>query len=293
MHWRTGMCWQRATPGNQPNWIASCMWHLEKQSTHGVQETTPRAFKLSTPSEWSWVTPRHNSIFHLGVFLETRPHSGYPGKTGGRWQQAPIVRVSWHFPFQDLSSSVALPVTDLTVQNNSFPWWRSTPSLFDSTSFSKTWVGCFEEQGKLWMAFGFLCLEVLQKRTTLQQENCFCCPCENMPGIWQVTKLNVLYHCLDMLYKRSKNLIYPESIHGNRHLLLLVTRSAQWPRQTVSFTLCNVYLFLVFYKKLVKTNPVTVGNATLNQAFHWTKKVPITLIKIQAFTTFKLHNYPC
>lgn len=77
------------------------------------------------------------------------------------------------------------------------------------------------------MAFGFLCLEVLQKHITLGQESCFCCPCENMPANWQVTKLNILYHCLDMLRKRSKNLIYPESIHGNRHLLVLVTRSAQ------------------------------------------------------------------
>lgn len=70
-------------------------------------------------------------------------------------------------------------------------------------------------------------LEVLQKYITLEQENCFCCSCENMPGIWQVTELNRSYHCLDMLCKRSENFIYPESIHGNRHLLVLVSRSAQ------------------------------------------------------------------
>lgn len=205
-----GMCWQKGKPGDQPDWIASSTWHLVKQFTHRVQETIPRGLKLSTPSEWSQVTPRHNdSIFHLGVFSETRAHSGYPGKTGGRWQQTSVVRVSWHFPFQDLSSSVAMPVTDLTVQNSSFPWWPSTSSPFDFTSFSKTWVGCFEEQGRLWMAFGFLSLEVLQKHITLGQENCFCCPCENMPGIWQVTQLNTLYHCLDMLCKRSKKLHLP------------------------------------------------------------------------------------
>lgn len=265
MHWRTGMCWKRGKPGDQPDRLASCTWHLVKQFIHRVQETIPSAFKLSTPSEWSQVTPSHNhSIFHVGVFSETRAYSGYPGKTGGSWQQTPMVRVSWHFPFQDLSSSFTTLVTDRTVQN-SFPWWCSTSSQFDFTSFSKTWVGCFEEQGRLWKTFGFLCLEVLQKHITLGQENCFRCPCENMPGIWQVSKLNILYHCLDMLCKRSKNLIYPESIHGNRHLLVLVTRSAQWLRQSVSFTLCYVYLFLVSYKKSADTNPVTEGNATLNQ----------------------------
>jgi len=265
MHWRTGMCCQRGKPGDQPDWIASCVWHLVKQFTQTVQDTIPSAFKLPTPPEWSQVTPRHNdSIFHLGEFSETRAHSGCPGKTVGRCQQTPMVRVSRHFPLQDLSFSVAMPVTDLIGQNNTFPWWCSTSSQPDLTSFSKTSVGCFEEEGRLWTAFGILWKFYI---STLPwgKENCFCCPCENMPGIWQVAKLNTFYHCLDMLCKRSKTLIYPESVHGSTHLLVLVTRSAQWLRQTVSFTLCNLYFFLVSYKNLAKTNPLTEGNATLNQ----------------------------
>lgn len=158
-------------------------------------------------------------------------------------------------PFLDLSSPVAKPVTNLTVRNSSFPWWRLSSSQLDYK---------FQQNlGRL-----FWRTEVLQKHITPGQENCFCCPCENMPGIWQVRKLNILYHCLDMLCKRSKKLIYPQSIHENRQLLVLVTRSAHWLRQMVSFTLWNIYFFLyVSYRKLAKLNPVTEGNARANQTW--------------------------
>lgn len=161
-----------------------------------------------------WVKPCHTKtqqqhFLPRSFFRNTS--SGYPGKTGGGWQQTPMVRVSWHFSFQVLSISVAKSFTALAVQNNSFPWWFSTSSPPNITSFSKTWVNWFEEQGRQWMALGFLSFfgsfEVLQKHIILGQENCFCCPSENMPGIWQVTKLNILYHCLDMHCKRSENFI--------------------------------------------------------------------------------------
>lgn len=216
-----------------------------KQFSHRVQDTIPRALKLSTPTCEARLTPRHNdSIFHLGVFSETKAHSSYPGKTVGKLKQSPMVRASWHFPFQELSYSVAMPVTDLTVQNNSFSRWHSISSQFDFTSFSKTWVSCFEEQGRLWMAFGFLCSEVLQKHITLEQESCFCCPCENMPGNWQVRKLTVLYHCLDMLCKSSKNLstLNPFMATGIYRFWSLGQLS-YWGRQCLSLV-CSDCFFL-------------------------------------------------
>lgn len=102
------------------------------QFTHRVQKTIPMAFKLSTPCQWRQVTPTNNdSIFYPWAFSKTRPHSGCPGRTRGSWPQTPIVRVSWHSSFQGLSSSVAVPLSDLwAVQNNSFPRQHSTSTQF-------------------------------------------------------------------------------------------------------------------------------------------------------------------
>lgn len=145
-------------------------------------------------------------------------------------------------------------------------------------NFNKTWVGYFEEQGRLWTAFGFLCLEVLQNHITLGGRDLLLLSLRKYIQNFQVSKLNILCHCLDRFCRASKNFTSPWFWSPGQ----LSGIGREW------LSHCNVYLFLPSYQNITKSNLVSGSNATLSQI--WLECL-MMFIKRQPFTTFKLHNY--